>query len=97
VQDIRLCDRENKSETHLFLLASFPNAPIFLIIILAEETVDPIEMLSVDALRMLNKLRFPFPALPFNGSMKLGAKLELLGRRWPNPGCDCDPVGCWDC
>lgn len=77
--------------THLFLRASFPNAPIFRIIILAEETVDPMEMLSVEAFRMLNKLRFPFPALPFKGSIKLGAKLELLGRRYPSPGCGCDP------
>jgi hypothetical protein len=53
---------------------------------LAEDTVLPIDMLSVDAFRMLNKFLFPFPAFPFSGSMKLGAKLELLGRRLPNPG-----------
>lgn len=72
--------------THLFRLASFPKAPIFLIIILAEETVLPIEILSVEAFRILKRFLFPLPALPFNGSMKLGAKLELLGRRLPNPG-----------
>jgi hypothetical protein len=53
---------------------------------LAEETVLPIEILSVEAFRMLNKFLLPLPALPFNGSMKLGAKLELLGRRFPKPG-----------
>jgi hypothetical protein len=66
-------------------LAIFPSAPIFRIIILADETVELMEMLSVEAFLMLNKLRFGLPPLPSRGSIKEGAKLELLGRRLPRP------------
>jgi hypothetical protein len=72
-------------KTHLFRRANFPSEPILRIIILAELTVELIEMLSVDAFLRLNKLR-PLPlAFPSSGSMSDGAKLELEGRRLPRP------------
>lgn len=61
-----------------------PSEPIFLIIMLADDTVELIEMLSVEAFFMLNSDR-PLPfALPSSGSICDGAKLELDGRRAPS-------------
>ena len=76
---------------HLLRRAILPSAPILLIIMLADETVELMEMLSVEAFLMLNKLRFGFPPRPSRGSKRDGAKLELLGRRLPSPA----GVGGW--
>ena len=43
------------------------------------------EILSVEAFLILNKLLLGLPPRPSRGSISDGAKLELLGRLFPSP------------